>query len=151
MFLCLYLCTLLFGHVFGVLDMCFFIVVLILWYGTCFEVGMNLCMDNFLYDMTVIFGKLCIYFMVDIWCIFFMWYVVCLCSWVSSINHPFYHLRLEVGGYWLVGGNCFCIYLCNSIFLVCIDGLHRAYLIYLIHMLLLMHLAYMSYLIYACI
>jgi len=45
---------------------CAFIEELILWFGTCFEVGMNLCMDNFFYNITVIFGKLCIYFMVDI-------------------------------------------------------------------------------------
>ena len=30
------------------LDMCFYIVVLILWFGTCFWVGMNFCMDKFL-------------------------------------------------------------------------------------------------------
>ena len=39
---------------------------LILWFGSCFEVGMNLCVNNFIYDVTVVFGKLCIYFMVDI-------------------------------------------------------------------------------------
>jgi len=32
-----------------------YIVVLILWFGTCFEVGMNLCIDNFFYDITVVF------------------------------------------------------------------------------------------------
>ena len=58
MFLCLYLYTLLFGHVAFGLDMCFlYIVVLILWFGTCFEVGMNLYMNNFFYDITVVFGK----------------------------------------------------------------------------------------------
>jgi len=44
----LYLCTFLCGQVvFGVWT-CVFIVVLILWFGTCFEVGMSLCMDKFL-------------------------------------------------------------------------------------------------------
>ena len=29
------------------LDIRFYIVVLILWFGTCFEVGMSLCMEKF--------------------------------------------------------------------------------------------------------
>jgi len=75
-----------------------------------------------------------------------MW---CICV----LEYPLYTIHLllvlEVGGYWMVGENRLCIHLCNFIFFICIDELHRAYLIYLIHMLLLIHLAYISHLIYA--
>ena len=67
-----------------------------------------------------------------------MWYV---CIFFCILCKPtIYHLfwRLEVIG-WLEK------IVCNSVFLVCIDGLHKAWLIYLIHMPLLMHLTYMSH------
>jgi len=81
-----FLCFRAFIYVLFYLDMylvylvwtCAFIEELILWFGTYFEVGMNLYMDNFVYDITVIFGKLCIYFMVDIRYISLcVWYVMC--------------------------------------------------------------------------
>jgi len=88
------------GHVvFGVWICVFYIGVLILWFETCFEVGMNLCMDKFslwyhycLWEVMLIFDT----YLLCVVC------GVCVCSWVSSINHPFYHLfwRLEVIG-WL--------------------------------------------------
>ena len=76
-----------------------------------------------------------------------MWYV---CIFMYPCKPTIYHLfwRLKVIG-WL---NCLCIHHCNSVFLVCIDVMHRAWLIYLIHMLLLMHLTYMSHFdIYMCL
>jgi len=66
MYSSIWTCSIWFGHVF------LYIVVLILWFRTCFEVGMNLRMDNFLYDIIVVFEKLCISF--------YVWHMVCLCS-----------------------------------------------------------------------
>jgi len=64
--------------------------------------------------------------------------VVCDVSVFLSILRKPSILLLIFGGWRLLVGwrKRMLICLCNSIFLICIDGLHRTYLIYLIHMLL---------------
>ena len=58
------------------LDMCFYIVVLILWYGTCFEVGMILCMDKFLLWYHCYLWNVMYLFLWFIFDIYLLW-VVC--------------------------------------------------------------------------
>jgi len=60
--------------------MCFYTVVLILWYGTCFEVGMNLCMDKISFMISILsLGSYVSLFMVDIWYISSMYDKWCVC------------------------------------------------------------------------
>ena len=53
-------------------------------------------------------------------------YVVYLFFLCFLYNPTIYYLLLEVGGYWMDGGNHLCIHRSNSVFLVCIDGLYKS-------------------------
>jgi len=61
------------------LDMCLYIVVLILSFEPCFVVGMSLCMDKFLLWYHCCLWSYVSLFMVDIWYISFMCDMWCVC------------------------------------------------------------------------
>ena len=109
------------------LDLCFYIEVLILWFRTCFEVGINLCVNKFLLWYHCCLWKVMHLFL---WLIFDTYLLCVVCGvfvFLSILYKPtIYQLfwRLEVIG-WLektVHAYTFVI----LYFLVCIDGLHRA-------------------------
>jgi len=141
-FMSLCLCTLLFGlvvFVFWTCSICVLDMYFVVWILSC-------CWHEPMYGLLLfIFWS----YVSLLWLIFdtYLLCVVCgvflfLCILLYTIHLP---RVLEVGG------NCLCIPFHNSVIFICIDGLHRAYLIYHIHMLFLMHLAYMTHLIYACV
>jgi len=63
----------------------FYTVVFILWYGTCFEIDMNLYMDKFILWYHYCLWKVLYHFSIDIWYISSVCGMWCICIFMYPL------------------------------------------------------------------